>query len=486
MKKNDKASQLKVNTHGFRDFIKDQGLVGVAVGLILGTASGTLIKSLIDNMIMPPLGFILGSADGLKGLSWSMGVTPSGQEAVLNYGTFLNDLVNFLVIALTVYMLIKVLSKIFGEDYSKKKQLMDKLKFRAISLLENVENSAANLDLPNKMGEISEIEKRLTNPEIWNNPTEAQKTTRKLADLKKTTQPWYTLKIQIKDILEMMELGDDLIDEFEEQISAFEAEYAELKKQLLFTGEYDNHGATIRITAGVGGTDAQDFAEMLERMYLRWADKNDYKTEVVERSAGEDAGVKTTVFDVEGLLAYGKLKSEHGVHRLVRISPFNSGGSRETSFAQVEILPNIDTPDEIKIDDKDLKIDVYRSGRHGGQSVNTTDSAVRITHIPTGVVVAIQNERSQTQNKETAMRILRGKLVQLQLDQHAENLSELQAGKSAEWGAQIRNYVLNPYKLVKDVRTKHEEKDVDKVLNGEINGFIEAYLESLVEKQKRL
>jgi peptide chain release factor 2 len=357
---------------------------------------------------------------------------------------------------------------------------MDRLRSRAISLLENVENSTASLDLTSKLSKMSEIEKQLANPEIWNNPSEAQKITRKLADLKKTTQPWCTLKIQIKDILEMMELGDDLADEFEEQISAFESEHAELKKQLLFTGEYDNHGATIRITAGVGGTDAQDFAEMLERMYLRWVDKNGYKTETVERSIGEDAGVKTTVFDVEGLLAYGKLKSEHGVHRLVRISPFNSGGSRETSFAQVEILPSINTPDEVKIDDKDLKIDVYRSGGHGGQSVNTTDSAVRITHVPTGVVVAIQNERSQTQNRETAMRILRGKLAQLQLDQHAENLSELQAGKSAEWGAQIRNYVLNPYKLVKDVRTKHEEKDVDKVLGGDINGFIESYLKSLV------
>lgn len=359
---------------------------------------------------------------------------------------------------------------------------MDKLRSRAISLLESAEAAAASLDLAAKLDEEAEIEKQLANPEIWNNPTNAQKLTRKLADLKKITQPWCTLRVQIKDILDMMELGDDLIDEFDQQISAFETEYIELKKQLLFTGEYDNHGATVRITAGVGGTDAQDFAEMLERMYLRWADKNDYKTEVVERSSGEEAGVKTTVFDVEGLMAYGKLKSEHGVHRLVRISPFNSGGSRETSFAQVEILPSIDTPDEVKIDEKDLKIDVYRAGGHGGQSVNTTDSAVRITHIPTGVVVAIQNERSQTQNKETALRILRGKLAQLQLDQHAENLSELQAGKSAEWGAQIRNYVLNPYKLVKDVRTKYEEKAVDKVLNGEIDGFIEAYLESLIEE----
>ena len=227
----------------------------------------------------------------------------------------------------------------------------------------------------------------------------------------------------------------------------------------------------------MGGNDAQDFAEMVERMYIRWANKNNYSIEQIERSEGEEAGIQTSVFAISGDFIYGRLKGESGVHRLVRISPFNSGGSRETSFALVEILPKIDTPNEVNIDDKDLKIDVFRSGGKGGQSVNTTDSAVRITHIPTNIVVSIQNERSQLQNKETAMRILRGKLLQLQLDQHIEDISKLQAGKSAEWGAQIRNYILNPYKLVKDTRTKYEEKDVDKVLNGDIDGFIWSYLE---------
>ena len=250
-----------------------------------------------------------------------------------------------------------------------------------------------------------------------------------------------------------------------------------MQKQLLFSGEFDHGDAIVRITSGVGGTDAQDFAEMLERMYLRWSEKNEFKTEQIERSTGEEAGIKTSVFEVQGLNAYGKLRSENGVHRLVRISPFNSAGSRETSFALVEILPKIDAPEQVEIAEKDLRVDVYRSGGKGGQGVNTTDSAVRITHLPTGIVVAIQNERSQTQNKETAMKILRGKLVQMKMEQHAQNLSELQAGKSADWGSQIRNYVLNPYKLVKDTRTKYEEKDVDKVLNGEIDGFIYAFLE---------
>ena len=282
----------------------------------------------------------------------------------------------------------------------------------------------------------------------------------------------------MEDIFELLGLGEDeFLPEFESQILAFEQELAKLKRTLFFSGKFDDKDVIIRITSGVGGNDAQDFAEMVERMYIRWANKNNYSIEQIERSEGEEAGIKTSVFAISGDFIYGRLKGESGVHRLVRISPFNSGGSRETSFALVEILPKIDTPNEVNIDDKDLKIDVFRSGGKGGQSVNTTDSAVRITHIPTNIVVSIQNERSQLQNKETAMRILRGKLLQLQLDQHIEDISKLQAGKSAEWGAQIRNYILNPYKLVKDTRTKYEEKDVDKVLNGDIDGFIWSYLE---------
>ncbi len=198
----------------------------------------------------------------------------------------------------------------------------------------------------------------------------------------------------------------------------------------------------------------------------------------VERSTGEEAGIKSSVIEVTGPYVYGKLRSENGVHRLVRLSPFNSDNLRQTSFALVEILPQIDTPDEVQIDDKDLKIDVYRAGGHGGQSVNTTDSAVRVTHIPTNIVVAIQNERSQLQNKETAMKLLRSKLAHLQIEQHAESVAELRAGESANWGSQIRNYVLHPYTLVKDTRTKYEEKDPQAVLDGKIDGFMTAYLES--------
>ena len=359
---------------------------------------------------------------------------------------------------------------------------MDKLKARVGEILNELEKASLKLNLESKKNQISDLEAEISNPEIWLNPKTAQEKVKKLADLNKKIHPWLVLKTQVEDILELINLSDDeLLEEFEAQILQFENDFEELKKQLLFDGEFDSGDAIVRITAGVGGTDAQDFAEMLERMYLRWAENNKLKTEQIERSVGEEAGIKTSVFEIQGLYAYGKMRSENGVHRLVRISPFNSGGTRETSFALVEVLPKIDTPEHVEIAEKYLRIDVYLSGGKGGQGVNTTDSAVRITHIPTGTVVAIQNERSQTQNKETAMSILRGKLVQMKMEQHAQNLSELQAGKSADWGSQIRNYVLNPYKIVKDTRTKYEEKDVEKVLNGEIDGFIFAFLESSKE-----
>ena len=323
------------------------------------------------------------------------------------------------------------------------------------------------------------IETELASPEIWNNPAYAQEKSKQLAALNSMVEPWQTLRSQVADINELLELGDDsLLGEFEGQVSALEAEFAARRKELLFNGSFDDHNAIIRLSAGAGGTDAQDWTEMLERMYLRWAEKAGMQTTIVERSSADEAGIKSSVIEVTGAYAYGKLRSENGVHRLVRLSPFNSDNLRQTSFALVEILPQIDAPDEVLIDDKDLKIDVYRAGGHGGQSVNTTDSAVRVTHLPTGIVVAIQNERSQLQNRETAMKILRSKLAQLQLEQHAENIQDLQAGESANWGSQIRNYVLHPYTMVKDTRTKYEERDASSVLDGKIDGFMDAYLES--------
>lgn len=335
------------------------------------------------------------------------------------------------------------------------------------------------LAIDSKHQQAQMIETELASPEIWNNPAYAQEKSKQLAALNSMVEPWQTLRSQVADINELLELGDDsLLGEFEGQVSALEAEFAARRKELLFNGSFDDHNAIIRLSAGAGGTDAQDWTEMLERMYLRWAEKADMQTTIVERSSADEAGIKSSVIEVIGAYAYGKLRSENGVHRLVRLSPFNSDNLRQTSFALVEILPQIDAPDEVLIDDKDLKIDVYRAGGHGGQSVNTTDSAVRVTHLPTGIVVAIQNERSQLQNRETAMKILRSKLAQLQLEQHAENIQDLQAGESANWGSQIRNYVLHPYTMVKDTRTKYEERDASSVLDGKIDGFIDAYLES--------
>lgn len=333
--------------------------------------------------------------------------------------------------------------------------------------------------IEDRLIELAHLEDELARPEIWNNPTHATEVNKRFSRLQSATQPWTALNMQINDISELMELGDSsLASEFEGQITAMEEQFAKLKKELLFKDKYDTYNAIIRISAGVGGTDAQDFAQMLERMYLRWAEKEGFEATITERSAGEEAGLKTSVIEVEGSYVFGKLKSENGVHRLVRLSPFNSDNLRQTSFALVEVLPQIETPEEAAIEEKDLKIDVYRAGGHGGQSVNTTDSAVRVTHIPTGIVVAIQNERSQLQNKETALKILRSKLIKMQIEQHASAISDLQAGESANWGSQIRNYVLHPYTLVKDTRTKYEERDASGVLDGKINGFIEAYLEA--------
>lgn len=355
--------------------------------------------------------------------------------------------------------------------------MKEDLEKRLRVLATELATAAAKLGLDEKKRKLAELEDKLSSPEIWHDPDYAQGLTKELANLKAMVQPWTVLAAQVSDAQELLEIIDDeLVEEFAGQVAAMEKELAGLKQQLLFSGKYDAGNAIIRLSSGAGGDDAQDFTAMLERMYLRWAEQNGFEATILERSAGEQAGVKTSVIEINGPFAYGWLRSENGVHRLVRLSPFNAE-SRETSFALVEVLPQIDEPGQVQIDDKDIRVDIYRSSGHGGQGVNTTDSAVRITHLPTGIVVAIQNERSQIQNKAKAMEILRGKLAQLQMEQHVENLNELRAGDSASWGAQIRNYVLHPYKLVKDTRTKHEEKDVDAVLDGKLKGFQLAYLE---------
>ena len=315
-------------------------------------------------------------------------------------------------------------------------------------------NSAWNkLKLDDKLAEIATLEAEVGQPELWLDPDNARAKNSALAHLSDEVQPWRMLRMQVDDLDELLNLNDDtLASELSVQIQAIEEELATLSKSLRFTGKYDHNSAILRITAGVGGTEAMDWASMLERMYLRWAKRQNFTATCLERTSGEEAGIKTAVYEITGTNVYGLLKSEHGVHRLVRLSPFNADNLRQTSFALVEILPVITTDEQIQLNYKDIRIYVYHSGGHGGQSVNTTNSAVRITHLPTNTVVAIQNERSQLQNKAKALEILRGKLAQMQQEQHAETLDKLRAGESAKWGQQIRNYVLQPYKLVKDTR----------------------------------
>ena len=351
---------------------------------------------------------------------------------------------------------------------------------RLQALQTDFQNSWQKLNLDAQLAELHSLGQAAAEPELWLNPERAKSVHTALARQTAETEPWVLLKTQLDDLGELLALDQgDLTAELDAQLTTLEQTYQDLKKSLRFTGPYDQNDAILRITAGVGGTEAMDWAGMLERMYLRFAERHHFKTTCLERTTGEEAGIKTAVYELSGPHAYGLLKSEHGVHRLVRLSPFNADNLRQTSFALVEILPVITTDDANQLNDKDLRIDVYHSGGHGGQSVNTTNSAVRITHLPTGTVVAIQNERSQQQNKAKALEILRGKLAQMQQEQHAASINELRAGESAKWGQQIRNYVLQPYKLVKDTRTKHESTDPDAVLDGKLDDFIDAYLDDV-------
>lgn len=354
---------------------------------------------------------------------------------------------------------------------------MESLEKRAGILNDQVKEGMEKAGLAKLSKQLSALEEQMSAPDFWNDPKKAADVSKQQSDLQQRVEPWKKLSNDVAETLELIGLGDNALEEdIAKALESQEARYEELKKELRYSGPYDHGDTILSIYAGAGGTDAQDWAGMLLRMYVRWAEKNNYKVNMLDESAGEEAGIKSVTIEVSGNLAYGKLKSEHGVHRLVRLSPFNSDSLRQTSFAKVDVYPKIDRPESLEIDDKELKVDVYRSGGHGGQSVNTTDSAVRITHIPTGITVAIQNERSQLQNKEMAMTILRSKLIQLQMEQHAEKISELKGpNEQAAWGNQIRNYVLHPYKMVKDLRSNIETSDTEGVLDGDIDLFIDGF-----------
>ena len=357
---------------------------------------------------------------------------------------------------------------------------MASLTDRITPLLAAINSACEQLHIDARSTELAKLHERAAEPDFWDDSVRAQKQMKKQAKLEKQIEPWVALRTQARETKKLIDMHDESLEkDLVQQLQKIETTYETLKGALMLSGPYDDHDALLSVYAGAGGTDAQDWSQMLLRMYTRWAERESYDVTLVDESSGDEAGIKSVTVEISGPNVFGRLKSEHGVHRLVRLSPFNSDNLRQTSFAKVDVMPMIDEPGAIEIDEKDLKIDVYRSGGKGGQSVNTTDSAVRITHVPTGVVVAIQNERSQLQNRETAMTILRSRLVQLQMEQHAEKVDEIKGpNTSAEWGNQIRSYVLHPYKQVKDLRTRHESSDPDKMLDGELSDFIDAYLES--------
>jgi len=299
-----------------------------------------------------------------------------------------------------------------------------------------------------------------------------------ISDLRDEITKWKSLEKRITDTLELAQLGDSSLQpELEAEIAAITSEVSSLELAILLGGKYDRGNALLTINTGEGGTDAQDWAAMLERMYLRWAEQRGFKTEILDRTVGEEAGIKSVTILVQGKLAYGFLKSEKGVHRLVRLSPFDAAHRRHTSFALVEVLPELEDNDEVIIRPEDINIEVYKSSGAGGQNVQKNMTAVRIVHLPTGLVVTCQNERSQTQNRENALKVLRSRLFELQMQAHDEVVAELKGEfKKVEWGSQIRSYVLHPYQMVKDHRTEYETANTQAVLDGSIDGFIEAFL----------
>jgi len=332
----------------------------------------------------------------------------------------------------------------------------------------------------------------MEDPGLWDDPQEAQKKVKTLASMKEDVSGYQQLVAERDDILAMIEMAEEdedpeMIPEVQEMFENFKEKYDSIRMKTLLSGEYDSLNAIVTLHAGTGGTEAMDWTGILYRMYTRWAEAHGFQVEVLDILEGEEAGLKSVTFQVNGTNAYGLLKSEHGVHRLVRISPFNANGKRQTSFAACEVMPDIKADLDIEIDDKDVRIDTFRSSGAGGQHINKTSSAIRITHLPTGIVVTCQNERSQFQNKDKAFEELRIKLFLLKKEQHAEKLSDIR-GKVTEiaWGNQIRSYFLQPYQLIKDTRTGEEQPNAQKVLDGGIDPFINAYLKwtALNEKKK--
>ncbi|HJB90723.1 MAG TPA: peptide chain release factor 2 [Candidatus Eisenbergiella merdigallinarum] len=354
------------------------------------------------------------------------------------------------------------------------------------STLEEVKDS---LDLEGKSKRIEELEMEMEAPGFWDDPDASNRKMKELKNLKDTKELCEKLETQYSDIETLIEMGyeeedSELASEIRSELDEFIAELDALRIETLLSGEYDKNNAILKLNAGAGGTESCDWCSMLYRMYTRWAEKRGFAVEVLDYLDGEEAGIKSVTFQVNGMNAYGYLKSEKGVHRLVRISPFNAQGKRQTSFVSLDVMPEIEEDLDIEINPEDLRIDTYRSSGAGGQHINKTSSAIRITHLPTGIVVQCQNERSQFQNKDKAMQMLKAKLYMLKQEANAEKLSDIRGEvKDIAWGNQIRSYVLQPYKLVKDLRTNQEVANADAVLDGGLDPFINAYLKWIQTKK---
>ena len=368
---------------------------------------------------------------------------------------------------------------------------MDELRQRLADLLGRVRDVQTRLDLPARERELARLRERSAAPDLWDDPEGAQDLMRRASRLERQVEAWRSLERGAGDLGELAALADAtggeeraaLAADIARDLEALEARFGELEVALILGGPYDDHGALLAIHAGAGGTEAQDWAEMLLRMYLRWGERRGYDAHVVSISPGEEAGVKSVALRLGGEDAYGLLRSERGVHRLVRISPFDASKSRHTSFALVEVMPEARESDaiEVEVRPEDLRVDTYRASGHGGQNVQKNDTAVRITHLPTGMVVTCQNERSQLRNRESAMQVLRSRLLERELEQREAEMAELKGVHvAAGWGNQIRSYVLHPYRMVKDLRTGHETSDTNAVLDGEFDDFVYAWLHSRV------
>jgi peptide chain release factor 2 len=334
-------------------------------------------------------------------------------------------------------------------------------------------------DFPAKEKKLTELDKKIEAPGFWDEPAQAQRIIREANALREVVDSWRAFAGRIRDAAELAQLDDDsLRPDLEGEVQAIESELEKRVFTAMFSGRYDRDDALLAIHAGAGGTDSQDWAAMLERMYLRWAETHGFETEILDLTEGEEAGIKSVTIAVDGKYAFGYLRSEKGVHRLVRLSPFDAAHRRHTSFALVEVLPQIAMDDpEVEIDSAELKIDVFKSSGAGGQNVQKNATAVRITHIPTGIVVNCQNERSQLQNRENAMRVLRSRLLEIRQAEKDEEVALLRGEYTkAEWGSQIRSYVLHPYQMVKDHRTEHERGNAQAVLDGDLDDFMEAFL----------